>query len=176
MANNQNENLKLHPQSVEAENSLLGCLLIDKNAIIKIADIIKEDDFYKDANGIIFSSMKELYAHHEPIDIVSLTNKLEEKNKLENIGGRTYLAQLANLTATASHVVHYANLIQRKATLRRLLSASAEITELGYKEDEDIEKILDEAEQKLFNVSQKYLKQIFLPIDTLLAEAFDRID
>ncbi|MBA3046764.1 replicative DNA helicase [Patescibacteria group bacterium] len=176
MANNQNENLKLPPQSVEAENSLLGCLLIDKNAIIKIADIIKEDDFYKDANGIIFSSMKELYAHHEPIDIVSLTNKLEEKNKLENIGGRTYLAQLANLTATASHVVHYANLIQRKATLRRLLSASAEITELGYKEDEDIEKILDEAEQKLFNVSQKYLKQIFLPIDTLLAEAFDRID
>ena len=176
MANNQNENTKLPPQSIEAESSLLGCLLIDKNAIIKIADIIKTDDFYKDANGIIFSAMKELYARHEPIDIVSLTNKLEEKGKLESIGGRTYLAQLANSTATASHVVHYANLIQRKATLRRLLTASSEITELGYKEDEDIEKILDEAEQKLFSVSQKYLKQIFLPIDTLLTDAFDRID
>lgn len=176
MANNQYENTKLPPQSIEAENSLLGCLLIDKNAIIKIADLIKEDDFYKDANGIIFAAMKSLYAHHEPIDIVSLTNKLGEKNQLEGIGGRTYLAQLANITATASHVEHYANLIQRKATLRRLLTASAEITELGYKEDEDIEKILDEAEQKLFGVSQKYLKQIFLPIDTLLAEAFDRID
>ncbi len=176
MANNQIENTKLPPQSIETESSLLGCLLIDKNAIIKIADIIKADDFYKDANGIIFFAMKELYARHEPIDIVSLTNKLEEKNQLESIGGRTYLAQMANSTATASHVVHYANLIQRKATLRRLLTASTEITELGYKEDKDIEKILDEAEQKLFSVSQKYLKQIFLPIDTLLTDAFDRID
>lgn len=176
MATKENYDAKLPPQSIEAESSLLGCLLIDKNAIIKIADIINADDFYKDVNGIIFSAMKELYASHEPIDIVSLTNKLEEKNQLESIGGRTYLAQMANSTATASHVAHYANLIQRKATLRRLLAASTEITELGYKEDEDIEKILDEAEQKLFSVSQKYLKQIFLPIDNLLTDAFDRID
>jgi len=176
MADNKTLETKLPPQSLEAESSLLGCLLIDKDAIIKVADIITAEDFYKDSNGIIFAAMRELYAHHEPIDIVSLTNKLEEKNKLEAVGGRTYLAQLANSVGTASHVVHYANLVQRKATLRRLLTSAAEITELGYQEDEDIDKILDQAEQKLFGVSQKYLKQIFKPIDSLLTQAFDRID
>ena len=176
MANNKILETKLPPQSLEAENSLLGCLLIDKDSIIKIADIITAEDFYKDSHSIIFTAMRDLYAHHEPIDIVSLTNKLEEKNQLEAIGGRTYLAQLANSIGTASHVAHYANLIQRKATLRRLLVSAAEITELGYNENENIDKILDKAEQKLFGVSQKYLRQIFQPIDSLLTEAFDRID
>jgi len=176
MADDQSQPTKLPPQNLEAESSLLGCLLIDKDAIIKVADIITSEDFYKDSHGLIFTAIQELYASHEPIDILSLTSKLEEKNKLEAIGGRTYLAQLANSVATASHVAHYANLIQRKATLRRLINSAAEITELGYQEDEETDKILDKAEQKLFSVSQKYLKQIFLPIDNLLTEAFDRID
>lgn len=161
---------------MDAENSLLGCLLIDKDAVIKIVDIIRPEDFYKDGNGLIFSAMRELYMRHEPIDILTLTTKLEEKNQLESVGGRSYLAQLANTVATSSHVVHYANMIQRKATLRRLITASAEIAELGYQEEEEIESLLDMAEQKLFGVSQKYLKNVFLPIDNLLTEAFDRID
>ncbi len=167
---------KLPPQNMEAEASLLGCLMIDKDAIFKIADTLKPEDFYKDSHGIIYENMRELYARHEPIDILTLTSKLEEKNKLEVVGGRTYIAELANTVATSAHVVHYSNIIQRKATLRRLLSASADITELGYREDEEIEKLLDEAEQKLFGVSQKYLKNVFQPIDNLLTEAFDRID
>lgn len=167
---------KLPPQNLDAENSLLGCLLIDKDAVIKIVDIIRPEDFYKDGNGLIFSAMRELYMRHEPIDILTLTTKLEEKNQLESVGGRSYLAQLANTVATSSHVVHYANMIQRKATLRRLITASAEIAELGYQEEEEIESLLDMAEQKLFGVSQKYLKNVFLPIDNLLTEAFDRID
>jgi len=176
MAENKSPITKLPPQNMEAESSLLGCLLIDKDAVIKVVDIIRPEDFYKDANGIIFSAMRELYIHHEPIDILTLTNKLEEKNQLEAIGGRTYLAELANSVATSSHIVYYANIVQRKATLRRLLTTAAEISELGYQEDEEIEKILDIAEQKLFGVSQKYLKNVFLPIDNLLTEAFDRID
>jgi len=176
MAENKSPITKLPPQNMEAESSLLGCLLIDKDAVIKVVDIIRPEDFYKDANGIIFSAMRELYIHHEPIDILTLTNKLEEKNQLEAIGGRTYLAELANSVATSSHIVYYANIVQRKATLRRLLTTAAEISELGYQEDEEIEKILDIAEQKLFGVSQKYLKNVFLPIDNLLSEAFDRID
>jgi len=176
MAENKSPITKLPPQNLEAESSLLGCLLIDKDAVIKVVDIIRPEDFYKDANGIIFSAMRELYIHHEPIDILTLTNKLEEKNQLEAIGGRTYLAELANSVATSSHIVYYANIVQRKATLRRLLTTAAEISELGYQEDEEIEKILDIAEQKLFGVSQKYLKNVFLPIDNLLTEAFDRID
>ncbi len=176
MSENKSPISKLPPQNLEAEASLLGCLMIDKDAIFKIADTLRPEDFYKDANGLVFKAMRELYAHHEPIDILTLTGKLEEKNQLEAVGGRTYLAELGNMVATSSHVVHYSSIIQRKATHRRLLSAAAEITELGYQEDEEIEKLLDEAEQKLFGVSQKYLKNVFLPIDNLLTEAFDRID
>jgi len=167
---------KLPPQNLEAESSLLGCLMIDKDAIFKISDTLRPEDFYKDSHRLVYTAMRDLYAHHEPIDILTLTSKLEEKNQLEAIGGRSYLAELGNTVATAAHAVFYSEIIQRKATLRRLLSASAEITELGYREDEEIEKILDEAEQKLFGVSQKYLKNVFLPIDNLLTEAFDRID
>lgn len=176
MAGNDQILEKLPPQNLEAETSLLGGLLLDKDAIIKIADIVRENDFYKDSHRIIFESMKELYGRHEPIDIVSLSNRLLEKDMLEAAGGRTYLAQLTSGVATSSHIVHYANIIQRKATLRRLLAAANEITEMGYKEDEDIEKLLDDAEQTLFNVSQKFLKNVFVPIDRLLSDAFDRID
>ncbi len=167
---------KIPPQNIEAEQILLGSLLIDKNAIIKIADIINEDDFYKDAHRIIYEIMKELYAKHEPIDILCLTNRLKEKKLLEKIGGRTYLAMLSNMVATSSQVVQAAHIVKRKATYRRLINAANEIVELGYKEDEDVDNILDKAEQKLFSVSQKYLKNIFLPIDRLLTEAFERID
>ncbi len=167
---------KMPPQNIEAEESFLGCLLIDKDAIIKVADQISENDFYKDGNRMLFETMKELYSRHEPIDILSLTNRLEEKDFLKTIGGRTYLAHLSNVIATSSHVVHYANIIQRKATLRRLQQAAGEITELSYREEEDIDKILDEAEQKLFGVSQKYLKEVFVPVDRLLTDAFERID
>lgn len=164
------------PQNIEAEQSLLSCLLIDKDAIIRIADIISENDFYKDAHRIIFSTMKELYNHHEPIDILTLANRLEEKKQLAEIGGRTYLANLSSFVATSSNVTHYANIIQRKATLRRLQTAASEIMDLSYREEEEIDKVLDETEQKIFSVSQKYLKNTFLPIDNLLTEAFERID
>jgi replicative DNA helicase len=167
---------KLPPQNLEAEQSFLGCLLIDKDAIIRVADIIHENDFYKDSHKFLFETIKDLYARHEPIDILSLSNRLEEKNLLESIGGRSYLAHLSNFIATSSHIVNYAHIIQKKATLRRLIKTAAEITELGFNEDEEIDKLLDEAEHKLFNVSQKYLKNVFLPVDKLLTEAFDRID
>jgi len=167
---------KLPPQNLEAEASLLGCLMIDKDAIFKIADTLTPQDFYKNSHSLIYEAMRELYARREPIDILTLTSKLEEKNQLEAVGGRTYIAELGNTVATSAHVAHYSSIIQRKATHRRLLTAAAEITELGYQEDEEVEKLLDEAEQKLFGVSQKYLKNIFQPIDNLLTEAFDRID
>lgn len=176
MENNQSQITKLPPQNLDAEMALLGCILIDKNSIIKIADIVTEEDFYKDSHGIIFAAIKELYARREPIDILSLTNKLEDKNQLETVGGRTYLASLTNTVATAANVTHYANVVQKKATLRRLIDAAGEISNYGYKEDEDVDVLLDKAEQKLFKVSQKYLKNAFLPIDSLLTDAFERID
>ncbi len=176
MSSQQENGTKLPPQNLEAETFVLGSLLIDANTIVKIADILNAEDFYKSNHGLIYSCMRELYSSSEPIDILSLTSKLEEKGKLEAVGGRAYVAGLANSVGTASNVVYYAELIQRKSTLRRLIAAASEIGELGYDEDEQIDKLLDEAEQKLFNVSQKFLKQAFQPIDTLLNEAFDRID
>lgn len=177
MSNGENSTIeRMPPHNLEAEQSLLSCLLIDKDAIIKVADIISENDFYKDAHRIVFITMKELFNHREPIDILTLTNRLEEKKQLVDIGGRTYLASLSTFVATAFNVVQYANIIQRKATLRRLQQAASEIMELSYREEEEIDKVLDETEQKIFSVSQKYLKNTFVPIDNLLTEAFERID
>jgi replicative DNA helicase len=167
---------KLPPQNLEAEEHLLGGLLIDKDAIIKVGDSITESDFYKQNHQTIYEAMKYLFSRHEPIDVLSVANRLEEKGELERIGGRTYLARLTNIVTTSSHVGHYAEIIQRKATLRRLISVASKISEMGFNEEEDLDKLLDEAEHSLFSVSQKYHKNVFLQIDNLLTEAFDRID
>ncbi len=167
---------KIPPQNIEAEQSLLGALLIDKDAIIKIADKVEAPDFYKNIHGMIFESMLDLYSAREPIDLLSLANKLEEKKHLETVGGRTYLASLASIVPSAAHIVHYAEITRKKSTLRRLISASAEISELGFHEEDEVDKVLDEAEKKLFLVSQKYLKQAFVPVKSILSDTFDRID
>lgn len=167
---------KISPQNLEAEQSLLGALLIDKDAILKIADIVTPEDFYKDKHRMIFEAMLDLFREREPIDLLSLGNRLEEKKQLETIGGRSYIISLSNAVPTAAHVAHYATIIQKKATLRRLIEAAATINELGFEEAEEVDSILDRAEQKIFSVSQKYLKQSFFPINEILNEAFERID
>ena len=167
---------KIPPQSLEAEQSLLGSLLIDKDAIIRVADIVTANDFYNGAHQAIFEAMKELYEKREPIDLLSLSNLLKEQGKLTEVGGRSYLTSLANIVPTSSHIVFYAQIVQKKATLRRLISAASQIAELGYKETEEIDQLLDQAEQNLFSVSQKYLKRTFIPITDVLTETFDRID
>ena len=167
---------RIPPQNLEAEQAVLGSLLIDKDAIIKIADIIGPGDFYRDVNATIYEAMQDLYEQHEPIDVVSLSNRLEDKKKLEMVGGMSALTALANVVPTASNVVNYANIVQRKATLRRLLHAASEITSIGFKEEDDVDELLDKAEQQVFAVSQRYLRQNFIPIRSVLSEAFDRID
>jgi len=167
---------KVPPQSLEAEQSLLGALLIDKDAIIKIADIINGDDFYKSSHQLIFDAMKTLYEKREPIDLVSLSNILKDRGQLEIAGGRGYLTSLANIVLTSGHVVSYAQIVQKKATLRRLLKAAGDIAEMGYRETEEVNNLLDKAEQALFSVSQKYLKRTFVSITDVLTETFDRID
>lgn len=166
----------LPPQNLEAEKSLLGALLIDKDAIIKVADIIHTDDFYKQAHSEIFDTVLDLYASHEPIDFLSITNRLEEKKKLEMVGGRSYLMSLSNQVPTSSHAVNYANIVRKKSTLRKLIVAGNEMISLAYDEEGKIEEILDKSEQKLFGVSQKYLKQALTPVRDILDDAFERID
>ena len=172
----ETENLKVPPHNLEAEQSVLGSLMLDKDAVIKIADLLKVGDFYKDDHNLIYETMLELYEEREPLDVLSVSNKLEEKEKLEQIGGSSYLASLVNTVPSAANVAHYAKVVQKKATLRRLISAASRIEEMGYDEKEDVEKVLDESEQKIFKVSQKYIKQDFIPIKSILEAAFNRID
>lgn len=174
--NSPQKDLRTPPHNLEAEQSVLGSLMLEKDAVIKIADILKVNDFYKDIHGLIYEAMLELYEQREPLDVLSISNKLDEKKQLEKIGGSAYLASLVGTVPSASHIVHYAKVVQKKALLRRLIKAATEILEAGYREGEDIEKILDEAEQKLFSVSQKYIKQDFVPIRSILESAFNRID
>ncbi|OIO40526.1 replicative DNA helicase [Candidatus Pacearchaeota archaeon CG1_02_31_27] len=167
---------KLPPQNIDAEQSALGCLLIDKNAIIKVIDFLKTKDFYKSDHQEIYQVMTELFERNDPIDMLSVSSRLKEKNKLENIGGNAYLTQLVNAVPTAAHISNYAKIVQRKRILRDLIDVSYDIGQMGYNESEDIEVLLDQAERKIFGITQKSLTQKFLSIKDSLVEAFERID
>ncbi len=167
---------KLPPQNIEAEVAVLGALMLDENAVLKVADFLSPEDFYRTAHRKIFEAMLKLYEKQEPVDILNVSNVLSERGKLEDIGGSAYLAELVGAVASASSVVSYAKLIQKKATLRRLIEAANDIGELGQSQDEDVEKVLDEAEKRLFAVSQKHLRKDFIPIKDILGETFERIE
>ncbi len=176
MSNSHAQPDKLPPQNIEAEQSVLGCLMMEKNAVIKVADILKPGDFYRPAHNLIFEAMLELYEKNEPIDLLSLNNRLGELGRLENIGGPAYLTELVNRVPTAAHVLHYAKIVHHKKVLRDLIETAERLTLLGYKEEEDLESVLDEAEQQVFRISQTNLTQDFLPVKDTLEEAFERLD
>lgn len=167
---------RIPPNNLDAEKSFLGSLLIDQQAADLVVDRILSDDFYRPAHGRIYQAMIHLFNRHEPIDILSVGNRLTEEEALTDIGGRAYLAELANGVPTAAHVGHYADIVKKKATLRRLITAANEISNLGYEETEDIDSLLDQAEQRLFSISQKMQKQQFVPMTEILSQAFERID
>ncbi|PLX27192.1 replicative DNA helicase [Candidatus Parcubacteria bacterium] len=168
---------KIPPQNLEAEKSLLGSILLDKDAMIKIADGVSIEDFYKKSHQNIFEIMHELYNKNEPIDVLTMSNRMEEKGMLEKSGGRTYLAELSTSVPTSSHIKKYANIVRRKSTLRRLLQSAHEISQLGYKEDvENVDEILDEAQQSIFGVTETHMKQTFTSIKSVLSGTFERID
>lgn len=167
---------KIPPQNIEAEQSVLGSLLLDKDALIKVADFLRPDDFYRDDHQEIYEAILKLYEKRKPIDVLTLTDILEKEKKLKSVGGASYLATLVNSVPTAANVVTYAQIVQQKATLRRLISAATNIVELGYNETSELETLLDKAESTLFNVSQQYVRQYFTPIKDVLAESFERID
>lgn len=167
---------KLPPQSIEAEKSLLGSLMLDKNAIIKVADFLQARDFYKKIHQEIYQAILELFDKGEPIDLLSASTRLKEKNLLEEIGGNSYLTELINSVPTASHVLNYAKIVQRKRILRDLIETSQEIGTMAYNESEDVDVLLDRAEQRIFSIAQKSLTQNFLPVKEALEEAFERIE
>ncbi len=167
---------KLPPQSIEAEQSLLGCLMIDKNAIIKIADFLQKIDFYKGIHQEIYQACLELFEKGEPIDLLSVAGILKDRNQLDSIGGNAYLTDLINSVPTAAHVLNYAKIVQKKRILRDLISASQELGQMGYDEDEDVNVLLDEAEKKIFSIAQKGFTHDFILVKDDLEAAFQRID
>ncbi|TES96106.1 replicative DNA helicase [Patescibacteria group bacterium] len=172
----KSEGADVPPQNIEAEQAVLGSLLIDKDAIVKVADILRSEDFYQEKHEIIYKAMLDVYEARDPIDLVTLTARLEKAKQIESIGGASYLSELLSIVPTASHVASYAKVVQEKATLRRLIKAASDIMALGYRENQSLTDLLDRAEQNLFSVSQKYLKEKFIPLKDVLTDAFDRID
>jgi replicative DNA helicase len=167
---------RLPPQSLEAEQSVLGALLIDRDAIVEVADFLRAEDFYRPANGSIFAAVLDLYERREPIDIVTVSETLERAGQLETIGGRTYLSSLANQTPTAVHAVPYGRIVERKATLRNLISAAGRIAGIGYEDPAEIQEAIDRAERELFAVSQRRVVDGFSRLSRLLHDAYDRLD
>lgn len=167
---------KLPPQNIEAEKSLLGSLLLDKESINRVADLVKAGDFYGRNHQMIFEGILKLYEKREPIDLMTLSNALREASQLDTIGGVGYLTSLVNSVPTSAHVVNYATIVQRKKVLRDLIDSAHSIIGLGYQEEENVEELLDQAEQKLFAVSQRSIQQNLMGLDKSLHEAFERLD
>ncbi len=168
--------LKLPPQDIDAERSILGSLMLDKDAIIRVADLIVSKDFYNPANVKIFDAIVELFERNEPIDILSVNKKLKDKNLLSEVGGSAYLTELINSVPTAAHISYYAKIVRQKKVLRDLIGASSEITERVFDTSEDPEDLLDDVEQKIFSISQKSRPQNFVPIKDELKAAYERIE
>lgn len=167
---------RVPPNSLEAEQATLGALMLDSQSITKIADFLRPKDFYKKVHQVIYQAMLDIYQQGEPIDLVSTANRLQEARVLEELGGRTYLTQLLARVATPSHIMHHAKIVQRKKVFRDLISTSYDISHLGWQEGENIDVLLDEAERKIFAISQQSLTQEFLAVKSTLSDAFERIE
>jgi len=167
---------RLPPQAIDAEKCLLGCLMLDKNTIIRVADFLSPKDFYKKTHQEIYNAIMDIFEKGEPIDLLSVSTRLKEKNLIEETGGHGYLTELINLVPTASHAMSYAKIVQRKRILRDLIEASQDINLMGYDESEDIDVLMDQAEKRIFGIAQQSLTQNFLPVKAFLEDAFDRID
>src|SRR3989338_4255954 len=168
--------LKLPPQNLDAEMSVLGALMIDKNAIINVADTLQSQDFYHPQNAKIYEAILKVYEKHKPIDILSVTTELKERDILKDVGGSTYLSQLMDAVPTSSHVAHYAQIVKEKKVLRDLITASADITERAFNVGGDLESALGDIEQRIFSISQRSVSQKFSLVRDELPKTIERID
>ncbi|MDR1774002.1 MAG: replicative DNA helicase [Clostridioides sp.] len=167
---------KIPPHSVESEQSILGAILLDKDAIITVSEIIRPDDFYKDAHKIIYESMMSLNEKNEPIDIITLPEELKSRGHLNDIGGYTYLTNLATVVPITSNVKYYANIVKEKSVMRKLIKASDEIMNLSYERSTSVEDVLEQAEKKIFDISQEKVGSDFKPINQVLADTYEMIE
>lgn len=168
--------VKVPPHSAEAEESVLGALLLDKDAVIAVAEFLKPEDFYDDRHKEIFVSALELFEERTPIDVLTVSEKLKKRKALKRVGGSSYLADLVNNVPTAAHVEHYGRIVKDASIKRALMSATARIMDFSLDESLAAPELLDRAESEIFSLTQKHLADTFTPIKAALAESFDRLD
>lgn len=166
----------LPPQDTDAEASLLGALLIDADAIVKIADLITADDFYEQKHQRIFEAVQKLYEKHSAIDVLTLSHQLRADGFLDIAGGSAYLSELTNFVPTAAHATQYAEIVAQKALRRRLISAARDISQLSYDEANSLKDLIENAEARLFDVSQKHIKHDITSLEDILTSSFERLD
>lgn len=167
---------RIPPQDLDAEKSIIGAILIDRDAITSITQVLKPEHFYKDAHSDIYSSMFSLFERREPIDLVTLTAELKRKGAYDRVGGAAYLAELASAVPTAAHITQYAQIVRDHFIKRSLIATAAKVSAGAFEDTGDIRAILDETEQAVFALSQQQLRQNFMPLKDALAESFDRLD
>lgn len=167
---------KVPPQNIDAEMSLLGAILIDEEVLADASELVASKDFYDKRHRMIFSGMMRLYERHKPVDLLTLTDELKKKDEFDTIGGTAYLTELTNYVPTAAHADAYAEMVAQKAVRRRLIKASAEISEMGFDEETTTQELLEKAEAELFSVSDQSLKQDLTSIEQILTDSFDRME
>ena len=172
----KNSHIRLPPQNIDSEKALLGSIMLKPETMHGVIDIVSKDSFYSEKHGIIYQAMLDLFEKTEPIDLLSLSTKLKAKKQLEQIGGGAYITELVNFVPSAANIKHYAELVQKKAMMRNLISAADHISELGYEEGEEVESVLDQAQSKIFEVTNSPTLQKFIALKDTLSEAWERLE
>lgn len=173
---NQLQQIRIPPHSAEAEESVLGALLLDKDAIISVAEFLSSKDFYDERHKLIYECVLELYEERVPIDVLTVADRLKKRKALKKIGGASYLAELANRVPTAAHVEHYGKIVKDAATKRSLMAAATRLVDLSLDESLAAEELLDKAESEVFSLTQRHLSRSFTSVRDALTESFDRLD
>ena len=176
MVNKEIPQFKLPPQNVEAEQAILGGILLDNEVFNAVLEVLNEEDFYHTAHRKVFLSMIELYENSEPVDLITLTDALKNKNQLDEIGGVSYLTSLVDSIPTTANISYYAKIVKEKSILRRLINTSAEIASMSYGDTGDVEEVLDQAERAIFAISENKIKPSFYPIKELVKNSLNVIE
>ena len=166
----------LPPQNIEAEQAVLGTILIQDKALLKVIDLLQPGDFYRDAHKSIYAAMMALFDKHEPHDLITVTGLLSDQNKLEDVGGAAYLASLTDIIPFTGTLVHHARIIRKKSILRRLIQTSTEVAARCYDAQDDIDTLVDEAEKTIFEIAHSKKGEGFQPMSSVVPKAFDRIN
>ncbi len=167
---------RVQPHNLEAEQSLLGSMFLSSDAVETCLDMVSEDDFSRPAHSKIFAAIRSLYVRGEPVDQITVADRLEAVEQLDAAGGKPYLLDITSMVPTAANAAHYAEIVKRTAVLRQLIAAGTDIVALGYDGTEDIDAVIEQAEKRVFDVTNKRVSSNFMPLKDLMKTGFEQIE